>query len=94
MLNVTGAVLDLFDLRYVKLLLFYREPITLTSLSIVISLQFPHTVRFTDTVLSLEFKDGTAQRATETKSGLSLCPQLLPQSDGGGPGAEAGWRCI
>lgn len=41
-------------------LLFYREPITLTSLSIVISLQFPHIVRFTDTVLSLEFKDGTA----------------------------------
>ena len=41
-------------------LLFYREPITLTSLSIVISLQFPHAVRSTDTVLSLEFKDGTA----------------------------------
>lgn len=39
-------------------LLFYREPITLTFLSIVISLQLPHAIRSTDTVLSLEFKDG------------------------------------
>ena len=76
MLNVTGAVLDLLDLRYVKLLLFYRETITLTSLSIVISLQFPHTVRFTDTVLSLEFKDGTALALFK----IFATPDILPNA--------------
>lgn len=76
MLNVTGAVLDLFDLRYVKLLLFYREPITLTSLSVVISLHFPHIVRFTDTVLSLEFKDGTALALFK----IFATPDILPNA--------------
>ena len=57
-------------------LLFYREPITLTSLSIVISLQFPHTVRFTDTVLSLEFKDGTALALFK----IFATPDILPNA--------------
>ena len=57
-------------------LLFYREPITLTSLSIVISLQFPHIVRFTDTVLSLEFKDGTALALFK----IFATPDILPNA--------------
>lgn len=57
-------------------LLFYREPITLTSLSIVISLQVPHIVRFTDTVLSLEFKDGTALALFK----IFATPDILPNA--------------
>lgn len=52
------------------------EPITLTSLSIVISLQFPHIVRFTDTVLSLEFKDGTALALFK----IFATPDILPNA--------------
>ena len=62
---------------YVISLLFYREPITLTFLSIVISLQFPHAVRSTDTVLSLEFKDGITAPALFK---IFATPDILPNA--------------
>lgn len=73
---VLSFIVILTSISLILVLLFYREPITLTSLSIVISLQFPHTVRFTDTVLSLEFKDGTALALFK----IFATPDILPNA--------------
>ena len=40
---------------------------------------------------ALSLLGGKSQKA---QGGVSLRPQLLPQSDGGGPGQEAGRRCV
>lgn len=73
---VLSFIVILTSISLILVLLFYREPITLTSLSIVISLQVPHIVRFTDTVLSLEFKDGTALALFK----IFATPDILPNA--------------